>query len=236
MLGWLSLIVAALAGLFVLFQSNAGVLDGVPALPIAAGVLAVLVALYLMTMRGSRREATGINRILPLLALAIAIGAAILAAKHKPIASSVIDAFDKLRGNAGGRDGASTSSGSGPVSVMIRRSDDGRFVAQGDINGTSTTFLIDTGASVVMLKPSDAERAGIDIKALSFTTPVQTANGTVYAAPVRVRSLSIGLLHLGDIEALVAQPGSLNENLLGMSFLRRLSSYKLSGDFMTLRE
>ena len=124
----------------------------------------------------------------------------------------------------------------GTVSVMIRRNADGNFVALGSINAVEATLLIDTGATAVMLKPSDAEKAGIDVQSLSFTTPVQTANGTVYAAPVRVRSISIGLLKLEDIEALVAKPGSLNENLLGQSFLRRLSSYDLKGEFMTLRQ
>ena len=97
------------------------------------------------------------------------------------------------------------------------------------------TLLVDTGASTVVLKPADAARAGIDTRSLGYTAAVQTANGTTYAAPVRLRSITIGPIELRDVEALVAKPGSINENLLGMSFLRRLRSYEFSKDFLTLR-
>jgi aspartyl protease family protein len=64
---------------------------------------------------------------------------------------------------------------------------------------------------------------------------VHTANGTTYAAPVRLRSIAIGPLVLENVEALVAKPGTVNENLLGMSFLTRLRSYEFSKDYLTLR-
>jgi len=87
----------------------------------------------------------------------------------------------------------------------------------------------------VVLRTADAERAGIDVSNLAYTTPVNTANGVTYAAPVRLRSVAVGDIVLHDIEALVSKPGKLNESLLGMSFLRRLRSYEFSGDFLTLR-
>ena len=123
----------------------------------------------------------------------------------------------------------------GDIAVRLRRRSDGHFVARGAINGAITTMLVDTGASTVVLKPADAERAGIDVSNLPFTAPVSTANGTTFAAPVRLRTIDIGGIVLEDIEALVTKPGSLNESLLGMSFLRRLRSYEFSGDFLTLR-
>jgi aspartyl protease family protein len=103
------------------------------------------------------------------------------------------------------------------------------------VQGASLGFLVDTGASTVVLKPADAEKAGIDVSALAFTVAVETANGTTYAAPIRLRSISIGPIQLTDVEALIAKPGNLKENLLGMSFLKRLRSYEVSGDFLTLR-
>lgn len=124
---------------------------------------------------------------------------------------------------------------SGEQAVRLRRQDNGHFVARGAANGVSLSLLVDTGASTVVLKPADAERVGIDTSALSFTTPVSTANGTTYAAPVRLKSVAVGTLEVRDVEALVAQPGALSENLLGMSFLKRLRSYEFSGDFLTLR-
>jgi aspartyl protease family protein len=96
-------------------------------------------------------------------------------------------------------------------------------------------MLVDTGASTVVLKPADAQRLGIDVNQLKYSVPVQTANGTTYAAHVRLRSLSLGPISVQDVEALVAKPGSLKENLLGMSFLSRLRSYEFTSDFLMLR-
>jgi aspartyl protease family protein len=123
----------------------------------------------------------------------------------------------------------------GERAVRLRRQEGGHFVARGSVNGVSLGMLVDTGASTVVLKPADAERAGIDTSELSYVVAVSTANGTAYAAPVRLKSIAIGPLEIRDVEALVAKPGSLNENLLGMSFLKRLRSYEFSGDFLTLR-
>jgi aspartyl protease family protein len=104
-----------------------------------------------------------------------------------------------------------------------------------ETNGISLNMLVDTGASTVVLKPSDAQRLGIDVERLRYTVPVQTANGTTFAASVRLRNLSIGRISLDDVDALVAKQGALKENLLGMSFLSRLRSYEFTSDYLTLR-
>jgi aspartyl protease family protein len=228
MLGWLALVVAALAGLFILFQNDGSGLDPTSTALTAAGVVALLLMFYLATLkvRWDERRSMRIWVIAAIL-VAAAAGAWTIG---KDRLRAVLTAAPNIAQEQASR------SLPGAVSVMIRRNADGNFIAQGHINSVETALLIDTGAAAVMLKPSDAEKAGIDVQSLSFTTPVQTANGTVYAAPVRLRSIDIGLLKLEDIEALVAKPGSLNENLLGMSFLRRLSSYDLKGEFLTLRE
>jgi aspartyl protease family protein len=64
---------------------------------------------------------------------------------------------------------------------------------------------------------------------------VITANGTTYAAHVRLRSVALGSIVVDRVDALVAPPGALKESLLGMNFLNRLRSYEFSGDFLTLR-
>jgi len=70
---------------------------------------------------------------------------------------------------------------------------------------------------------------------VDHAVPVETANGTAYAAPIRLRSITIGPIEIQGVDALVAKPGALNQSLLGMSFLTRLRSYEFSGDFLTLR-
>jgi aspartyl protease family protein len=123
----------------------------------------------------------------------------------------------------------------GEKAVRIRRRPDGHFIARTDLNGLTLTMLVDTGASTVVLRPADAQKIGIDIDKLRFTVPVQTANGTTYAAPVKLRRVAVGSIAFNDVDALVAKPGALRDSLLGMSFLNRLRSYEFSGDFLTLR-
>ncbi len=97
-------------------------------------------------------------------------------------------------------------------------------------------MLVDTGASTVVLRPEDARRLRIDVDNLRYLVPVHTANGTTYAASVRLQSLSVGKISMKDVDALVAKQGTLRDNLLGMSFLNRLTSYEFSGEFLTLRK
>jgi aspartyl protease family protein len=123
----------------------------------------------------------------------------------------------------------------GPVEVKIRKRLDGHFTVKAEVNGTSTSMVVDTGASTIVLRPEDAKKAGIDVSRLSFTVPVMTANGRTVAAKVRLNSVAIGPLEREDVDALVAEPKALSESLLGMSFLGRLQSYEFSGDFLTLR-
>ena len=229
MLGWLALIAAALTGLFIFFQNHSGTLDmAYPGLTVVAAVAilagACLFTLFLRPGSGSR-----LWLAVPALFLCVAGTAAWLTGKDAILATLNNKAMQSESEH-------DQQKSPGTVSVMIRRNADGIFLTHGQINGADASLLFDTGASIVMVKPTDAERAGIDVKNLTFNVPVQTANGTVYAAPVRIRSVAVGLLKVEDVEGLVASPGSLNENLLGMNFLRRLASYDLAGDFLTLRE
>jgi aspartyl protease family protein len=104
-----------------------------------------------------------------------------------------------------------------------------------ETNGIALTMLVDTGASTVVLKPADAQRLGIDVDRLRYSVPVQTANGTTFAASVRLRNLTIGKISLENVDALVARQGALKDNLLGMSFLSRLRSYEFTSEYLTLR-
>jgi aspartyl protease family protein len=123
----------------------------------------------------------------------------------------------------------------GEKAVRIRKRPSGHFYVNTKVNGADVSMMVDTGASSVVLRPADAKLAGIDISGLVYSVPVNTANGTAYAARVKLRGVAIGAIGMGDVEALVAQPGALNSSLLGMSFLSRLRSYEFSGDYLTLR-
>lgn len=123
----------------------------------------------------------------------------------------------------------------GAQAVRIRKRRDGHFIVNARVNGQTMPMLVDTGASTVVIREADAARFGVDTGRLKYTVPVQTANGVTYAAHVRLNSVAIGSIQVEGVDALVSKPGSLRENLLGMSFLSRLRSYEFSGDFLTLR-
>jgi aspartyl protease family protein len=129
--------------------------------------------------------------------------------------------------------GQTTESSAGEVSVTRRL--DGSFIVNGRVNDRDARFIFDTGASMVVLMASTAEALGIRSAALGYTVPVLTANGRTLAAPVVLDSLSVGPITERRVAALVARPGALHENLLGMSFLDRLASYEVRGNRLILR-
>ena len=104
--------------------------------------------------------------------------------------------------------------------IELRAADDGHFYADATVNGAALTFLIDTGASDIVLTPADARRIGLDPDALSFTGQAATANGIVATAPVRLASLTLGPWQDQDVAATV-NSGALDQSLLGMSYLAR---------------
>jgi len=118
--------------------------------------------------------------------------------------------------------------------VVIRKASNGHFVVEADVDGTEIIFLVDTGASDVVISPDDAKRLGFNLDTLKFTKIYQTANGTVYGAPIRLGRLSIGPLQIRDVRASV-NGAAMNSSLLGMSFLERLSGYEVRGNSLVLK-
>ncbi len=110
--------------------------------------------------------------------------------------------------------------------LTIRASAGGHFMIEADVDGADIRFMVDTGATEVMLTPEDAARIGFDLRARNFTRQFNTAGGVVRAAPVTLRRLRIGQLVLRDVEAWVNE-APLFVSLLGMSFLRRLDGYEV---------
>src|SRR5688572_18064794 len=66
-------------------------------------------------------------------------------------------------------------------SVEIEAERDGHFYIEAHINLRPVRMMVDTGATVVALRRSDAEAAGIRVRPADFDQPVQTANGTTQA-------------------------------------------------------
>jgi aspartyl protease family protein len=119
--------------------------------------------------------------------------------------------------------------------VEIVRGHGGDFSVGAHINGASVPMVLDTGASSVVLTQAAAKAAGLPLEVLDYTVNVDTANGRTRAAPVTLDRLAVGGLTERAVPALVAQPGQLKNNLLGMTFLNRLESWEVRGDRLRMR-
>lgn len=97
----------------------------------------------------------------------------------------------------------------------------GHFLGDGSINGKSVRFLVDTGASVVVLNSVDATRLGLDFVG-GPKGAAQTAAGVVRAHHVRLNTLRIGGITLHGVDAMVLDGTSPPVALLGMSALNRM--------------
>jgi aspartyl protease family protein len=122
----------------------------------------------------------------------------------------------------------------GEHAMTVTASDDGGFYVMGQVNGATVKFAIDTGANGVLLSPADAARAGIDVGALTFASPSETANGVGYTAPVTLANLDVGAMRAANVPAAVNK-APMSTSLLGMAFLRRLDSFEVHGDQLTLK-
>jgi aspartyl protease family protein len=119
--------------------------------------------------------------------------------------------------------------------VEVVRNHSGDFAVGAHVNGAPIPMVLDTGASSVVLTQDAAKAAGLPIEVLTYTVSVDTANGRTRAAAVTLDRLAVGGLTERAVPALVAQPGQLKNNLLGMSFLNRLESWEVRGDKLRMR-
>jgi len=122
----------------------------------------------------------------------------------------------------------------GPNTVVLTESQGGGYEAVAQVNGQPVTFVVDTGASEIVLSPADAQRLGADPGALKFEHHYETANGVGLGADWKVQSLAVGPIRLSDVAVSVNQT-PMSRSLLGMTFLRRLESFEFKGDQLILR-
>jgi len=127
---------------------------------------------------------------------------------------------------------ADTAAGSRTLTIPSGRG--GHFLIDARVEGTPIRFLVDTGATGVVLSPSDARRIGLRVRNRDYTREAQTANGIVRTAPVRLSDIRIGPLTVRGVEATVNER-PMGISLLGMTFLSRLDGYEVAGDKLILR-
>lgn len=111
--------------------------------------------------------------------------------------------------------------------VEIPRGPDGHYRVVLVVNGAAVEFIVDTGASDVVLTRRDAERAGINVDDLIFSGVAQTANGRVNTAPVRLEEVRLGALTDRNVRAVV-NGGPMQRSLLGMSYLNSFERIEIT--------
>lgn len=116
--------------------------------------------------------------------------------------------------------------------LSIPRARDGHFYAQGHIQGKPVTFLVDTGASLVVVSEAFARDAGL---APGEPTTFRTANGELRGRIVSGLTVSVGPASISGTRVGVGLVGpDAGVALLGQSFLSKFELL-LSGDTMILR-
>ena len=128
-----------------------------------------------------------------------------------------------------GRTAAGSSSAS---SVVLSADSRGHFVTDGQINGLPIRFMVDTGASLVSIPASEANRLALNYRSGQMAM-MNTANGPAPAYRIRLDTVRVGDVSINGVDAVVMEGSAMPFALLGMSFLNRMQM-KREGSMMTL--
>ena len=121
-------------------------------------------------------------------------------------------------------------------SVMLDADRQGHFQVEGRVDGSYLDFVVDTGASLVVLRESAAAQAGIRPQPRDYTATAVTANGKISAARATIDRIEVGGITVYDVPAMVLPDEALAKNLLGVSFLSRLKRYEYADGRLVLEQ
>jgi aspartyl protease family protein len=121
-----------------------------------------------------------------------------------------------------------------PKSVLLQANVHGHFDVAADINGKTVELMTDTGATYVALIYETAAQLGLNPQNLKFSGRSNTANGVARVAPLTIDRIKIGDIEVRNVAAVIAEPGRMSQNLLGMSFIAKLSRFELRGTRLVL--
>jgi aspartyl protease family protein len=143
------------------------------------------------------------------------------------LSGEISKAFTKPGGHAAvavasPRDASQTQVSTGGRTVKLESDRQGHFRVDARVDGRNIDFLVDTGASAVVIRETDAARLGIFPRASEYTGRTQTANGVAKYAPTRLNRVEVNGITVRDVDAAVMADESLKTNLLGMTFLSRV--------------
>lgn len=224
---WFLVAIGLIALFFIFLEQNGITVVGLDAVDMSSAtvrlvILAVVLVVAISMFRGRFSQAIKFILVWIVIALALAVGYT-YRFELREVADRVMAEFVPGHAATRGR------------MVEIARGQGGNFTILTQINSARVSMIFDTGASSVVLTQEAAKAAGLPLEVLSYTVPVETANGRTRAAPVTLQSIGVGGIVERDVAALIAQPGQLRQSLLGMSFLNRLEGWEVRGDRLMLR-
>lgn len=110
----------------------------------------------------------------------------------------------------------------------------GHFITTIRLNGKPVEGMIDTGATTIAINESTARRLGYSANSLKFEHSVTTANGVTKVALVMLDRVELNGIRVDDVRAVVGRDEALSGTLIGMSFLKRLSSFQVKDGTLKL--
>lgn len=117
--------------------------------------------------------------------------------------------------------------------IEVPRGPSGHYHLTLDLNGTPVNFLVDTGATDIVLTLQDARRVGLDPDGMAFLGSARTANGSVRTAFATIDRVTLGPVGFDGVRVAVNE-GEMQESLLGMSFLNRFARLEIASDRLVL--
>jgi aspartyl protease family protein len=117
--------------------------------------------------------------------------------------------------------------------IILPRAQDGHYYLTAQVNGENVDFVVDTGATSMVLTQNDARAVGLDPDGLAYFGRAMTANGEVRTAPVRLDTMRLGSVTDTDVPAVV-NGGEMSQSLLGMEYLQRWGRIEIANGEMIL--
>jgi len=126
----------------------------------------------------------------------------------------------------------SDSNTNGQIEVVLQANRQHHYVVNGTINGQDVVFLLDTGATDVVIPQRIAKLIGLQSGRKNYAN---TANGSVAVYSTQLESVTIGKIQLKNIKASINPSMDIDAVLLGMSALRKIE-FTQRGNTLILRQ
>jgi aspartyl protease family protein len=117
--------------------------------------------------------------------------------------------------------------------TLLKRGRDGHFYVDAEVEGELVNFVVDTGAFGVVLPVKTARRLNIPFDEGEFQVIGSGASGPVRGKTITFDRVSVDGKEVRGVQGAIAE--GLDVPLLGQTYLSRLSSVEMSGEYMRLQ-